>query len=152
MRTRIPIRPLGAALLLTGALTLTATGTAEANNNGGPVWGTVVSRGDMNLRADPDTRSRVVGYLPSGSQDRLECATYGAYVNGNPYWYWLGGARAWASGAFMQPDRQVPMCGGRPGHHTNTNCDQECWDPCWHGGRRSAERYDGRYEGGRRTN
>ncbi|MFC7305818.1 SH3 domain-containing protein [Streptomyces monticola] len=138
------LRTFAACLLAGGGLTVSAAGTASANNDGGPIWGRVVSHGEINLRADPNTGAAIVGSLPPGSQDRIECATFGSHVNGNPYWYWLGGARGWASGAFMKPERQAPMCGNnnQGDQHNNQNHNQwqhtkdQCWckpqDPCRH--------------------
>lgn len=130
MRTTPALRTLAAALCTGGVLTVVAAGTSAAaapptqtiTGGGGhhghhePIWGTVVSRGELNLREQPTTNSAVVGSLPSGSQDRVRCAVLGQSVFGNPYWFWLVGAQAWASAAFVDTgDQGVPSCDPCPG-------------------------------------
>ncbi|MEU4170592.1 SH3 domain-containing protein [Streptomyces sp. NPDC026665] len=119
MRTTPAPRILAAALLSGGVLTALAAGPALAaaesahtgDGSGSPVWGTVISRGEMNLRLQPSTSSPVVGSLPSGSQDRVQCAVNGQSVSGSTVWYWLVGAHAWASSAFVSTNGQwVPSC------------------------------------------
>ncbi|MET9406737.1 SH3 domain-containing protein [Streptomyces sp. NPDC002935] len=121
MRTTPALRTLAAALLSGGVLTVAAAGTSMAaapsattNSGGGsgsPIWGTVVSRGELNLRLQPSTHSPVVGALSPGSQDRVQCAVNGQSVFGDTSWYWLVGAHAWASAAFVDTGGQwVPSC------------------------------------------
>lgn len=140
------LRTLAIALVSGGVLTVAATGTASAgtataggttsggstagsSGSGGsedPVWGTVVSRGDLNLRAHPDTGSAVLGRLSPGSQDRVACVARGTHVFGNPHWYWLVGARAWASAAFVDiGGAGVPRC--------SDPCEG-AWKDRWHDG------------------
>ncbi|MZD06754.1 SH3 domain-containing protein [Streptomyces sp. SID5785] len=101
-----------ATLVAGGVLAVTAAAPASAGNGGGDVvWGTVVSRGDLNLRSGPSTSDPVVYKLAPGSQDRIECATNGSSVHGDPAWFWLIGARGWASAAYIDTDgRSVPSC------------------------------------------
>ncbi|NBE54976.1 SH3 domain-containing protein [Streptomyces boluensis] len=123
MRTSRSLRTLVATLVASGALTLgtvASAGTAAAGDNGS-VWGVVVSRGEINLRSDPDANSAIVGSLRPGAQERIECATLAGPVNGNPYWYWLSGARGWASGAYMKPERQAPMCDSGRNHQSQNH-------------------------------
>ncbi|MFJ5774872.1 SH3 domain-containing protein [Streptomyces sp. NPDC093094] len=128
MRTTLALRTLTAALLAGTTLAVTAGAASAAaalpasggpdgggHGSGSPIWGTVVSRTDLNLRQEPTTHAPSVGSLSPGSQDRVQCKVIGQSVNGNPYWYWLVGAEAWASAAFVQTDR----------HHVPT-----CADPC----------------------
>ncbi|MCT9008165.1 SH3 domain-containing protein [Streptomyces rhizosphaerihabitans] len=121
MRTTPALRTLAAALLSGGVLTVAAAGTSMAavpsahtgdgGGSGSPVWGTVVSRGELNLRLQPSTGSPVVGALSPGSQDRVECSVRGQSVSGDTSWYWLVGAHAWASAAFVDTGgRWVPSC------------------------------------------
>ena len=119
MRTTPAPRTLVAALLSGGVLTAVAAGPALAatesahtgDGSGSTVWGTVTSRGEMNLRLQPSTGSPVVGSLPPGSQDRVQCAVNGQGVLGTTVWYWLVGAHAWASAAFVDTGgRSVPNC------------------------------------------
>ncbi|MGY0017463.1 SH3 domain-containing protein [Streptomyces sp. YJ-C3] len=101
-----------AALLTGGVLAVTAAAPASANNGGGDVvWGTVVSRSDLNLRSGPSTSDAVVYRLAPGSQDRIECATHGSSVHGTSVWYWFTGAHGWASAAYVDTGgRGVPSC------------------------------------------
>ncbi|MFE2262018.1 SH3 domain-containing protein [Streptomyces griseosporeus] len=126
MRTTPALRILAAALLTGGTLAVSAVGTTAAaapptfaegheghggGHGSGPVWGTIVSRTDLNVRQQPTTHSPAVGSLAPGSQDRVECKVRGQSVNGNPYWYWLAGAQAWASAAFVDTGgARVPTC------------------------------------------
>ncbi|MDQ1027882.1 hypothetical protein QF035_005464 [Streptomyces umbrinus] len=135
------LRTLAIALVSGGVLTVAAAGTATAggtaspgpaagdSGRGGsedPVWGTVVSRGDLNVRAHPDTGSAVLGRLSPGSQDRVACVARGTHVFGNPHWYWLVGARAWASAAFVDiGGAGVPRC--------SDPCEG-AWKDRWHDG------------------
>ncbi|GHH56390.1 hypothetical protein FHS35_004124 [Streptomyces umbrinus] len=145
------LRTLAIALVSGGVLTVAAAGTASAgtasagtataggtasgglaagsSGHGGsedPVWGTVVSRGDLNVRAHPDTGSAVLGRLSPGSQDRVACVARGSHVFGNPHWYWLVGARAWASAAFVDiGGAGVPRC--------SDPCEG-AWKDRWHDG------------------
>ncbi|MFE7035475.1 SH3 domain-containing protein [Streptomyces sp. NPDC057621] len=120
MRVTLALRTLGTALVSGGVLAVAAAGTATAGDlgdqrgdrrGGDPVWGTVVSHGDLKVRARPDLGSTIVDRLSPGSQDRVACVTRGSHVFGNPHWYWLVGARAWASAAFVDLGGEgVPKC------------------------------------------
>ncbi|WP_328495367.1 SH3 domain-containing protein [Streptomyces sp. NBC_00414] len=120
MRVTLALRNLGTALVSGCVLTVAAAGTAAAGDRGDqhgdhrggdPVWGTVVSGGDLKVRAYPDTGSAVLDRLPPGGQDRVACVARGSRVFGNPHWYWLVGARAWASAAFVDIGGEgVPRC------------------------------------------
>ncbi|MFF3938517.1 SH3 domain-containing protein [Streptomyces phaeofaciens] len=122
MRTTPALRTLAAALLTGGTLAVTALGTTAAvasptyteghgSGGDGPVRGTVVSRTDLGLRQAPTTHAPLAGQLPPGSHDRVLCMVKGQSVNGNPYWYWLVGAEAWASAAFVDTGgARVPAC------------------------------------------
>ncbi|MEU1038138.1 SH3 domain-containing protein [Streptomyces sp. NPDC005551] len=143
MRTTPVLRTCAAALFTGGVLTVAVAGTSTAaapsnhpasSGSDGPVWGTVVSSGDLNLRQLPTSSSALVGKLPPGSEDRVQCAVKGQSVSGNPYWFWLAGARAWASAAFVDiGDRGVPSCSdpcpgwkdrsGNPSWHCNPAYD-----------------------------
>ncbi|MEV3853876.1 SH3 domain-containing protein [Streptomyces sp. NPDC050095] len=107
-----------AAVVASGVLAVTAAAPASANtsaNNGGggAVWGTVVSRTELNLRSGPSTSDAVVYRLAPGSQDRIECATNGSWVNGTSVWFWFTGAQGWASAAYVDIGSQgVPGCSG----------------------------------------
>ena len=120
MRTTTGLRTLAVALLTGATLTVTLAGTfaaaapptyAEGHRGGGPIRGTVVSRTDLALRQAPTTHAPLAGQLPPGSHDRVLCMVKGQSVNGNPYWYWLVGAEAWASAAFVDTGgARVPAC------------------------------------------
>ncbi|KPI09437.1 hypothetical protein OK074_3243 [Actinobacteria bacterium OK074] len=154
MRTTPVMRSL-AAVLVSGGIVVAVAGAAEAaapatyptgHGGGGgsnsPVWGTVVSSGELNVRDQPTTNSSVVDALSPGSQDRVQCAVRGQTVRGNPYWYWLVGAQGWASAAFVDTGGQgVPSCsdpcpGWRDGG--NSNDHNSGWnDPSWRDGNSS---------------
>ncbi|MFI6336021.1 SH3 domain-containing protein [Streptomyces sp. NPDC050535] len=121
MRTNPALRTLAVGLFTGGVLTAAVAGTSAAatpahstsrgDGSDSPVWGTVVSRGHMNVREQPTANSSVVDRLSPGSQDRVLCAVQGQSVFGNPEWYWLVGAQGWASAAFVDTDGQwVPSC------------------------------------------
>jgi len=141
MRTTPALRTLTAALFAGGTLVAAAAGTSAAaqpshpGGSGGPIWGTVVSRTALNVRARPTTRAPVVGSLAPGSQDRVQCMVQGESVHGNPNWYWLAGARAWASAAFVDTGgARVPACADpcprwKDGHWTNW--DDPFWNDSW---------------------
>lgn len=143
MRTTPALRILAAALLTGGTLAAAAAGTTAAaappahaegtgadGHSGGSIRGTVVSRTDLNLRQSPTTHSPVVGTLPPGSHDRVQCKVLGQSVNGNPYWYWLTGARAWASAAFIDTGGvRVPTCADPCPQWKNG--DWANWDDSW---------------------
>ncbi|MFI2431416.1 SH3 domain-containing protein [Streptomyces sp. NPDC018693] len=150
MRTTPALRTLAAALLTGGTLAVMATGTSAvaapptyaegqggAGHGGhggghgkGSIWGTVVSRTDLNVRKAPTTHSPVVDKLSPGSQHRVQCMVRGQSVNGNPAWYWLVDAKAWASAAFVDTHgARVPTCADpcpqwKDGRWTN-------WDDSW---------------------
>ncbi|MEV6047818.1 SH3 domain-containing protein [Streptomyces xanthochromogenes] len=111
-RTR---RALAAGLLACGlsaggvAMAVTAT-AAPAHHDDGPVWGTVTSRIELNVREDPTLRADVVTSLSPGDQDRVECKTRGTDVNGTSWWYWLGHARGWVSASYVDAQGRVPDC------------------------------------------
>ncbi|NGO80708.1 SH3 domain-containing protein [Streptomyces sp. YC504] len=152
MHTSPALRTLAVTMLAAAALTVPAVGPANAATpatgavtaapqwENGPIWGTVVSGGSLNLRAEPNTWSAVVGRLAHGASDRIQCAVYGQNVNGNASWFWLTGERAWASGAYISTSRGVPDCGnwrpsannsGNQQHHRHDHsnpCRQD--DPC----------------------
>ncbi|MFE1443026.1 SH3 domain-containing protein [Streptomyces sp. NPDC058739] len=151
MRTTPALRTLTAALLAGGTLAVAAAGTlaaaatppayadgqpgAPGDGSHDPIWGTVVSRTDLNLRQEPTTHAPVVGSLSPGSQDRVQCKVIGQSVNGNPYWYWLVGAQAWASAAFVETDRHhVPTCADPCPRWKDgewTNWDDPFWNDSW---------------------
>lgn len=122
MRITPALRALVATGLTGGVLTVAALGTtAEATPSGRsghpasdpdrPVRGTVVARGDLNLREQPTTHARVVGSLAPGDQDRVECVVRGQKVFGDRHWYWLADARGWVSAVYIDTDgRSVPHC------------------------------------------
>ncbi|MGJ5897692.1 hypothetical protein DF268_16870 [Streptomyces sp. V2] len=133
MRSTPVLRTLAAALLTGGTLAVAAAGTHAAaapsttpattspafaegrggghGGGGGPIWGTVVSGTELNVRSAPTTHAGVVTALSPGSQDRVQCMVQGQSVNGNPYWYWLVGAQGWASAAFVNTGGAwVPTC------------------------------------------
>jgi hypothetical protein len=155
MRTVPALRTLAAALLtgcaVTGTTVVAAAGPAAAaptshttggGGSGHPIWGTIVSGGDLNLRLQPTTRSPVVGTLSPGSQDRVECAVSGQSVSGNTVWFWLVGAHAWASAAFVDiGERGVPDCSDpcpdwkdgswNNSHDNGSRHHDPCDDPGW---------------------
>ncbi|WP_367321898.1 SH3 domain-containing protein [Streptomyces sp. HUAS ZL42] len=142
MRTTPAARTLAAALLTGGTLAVAAAGTTaaaapstHADGHGGAVWGTVVSRTDLNLRQAPSTHAPVVGSLAPGSKDRVQCMVQGESVHGNPNWYWLAGARAWASAAFVDTGgARVPACADpcpRWKDGSWTNWDDPFWNDSW---------------------
>lgn len=123
MRTTTALRAFAAAVLAGGALAVATAGPASAND--GAVWGTVVSRTDLNLRDAPDIWASVVNTLPPGSEDRIDCATTGSTVNGNAWWYWFTDARGWGSAAYVDTGgRHVPNCDGDR-HHSPRGGDRE---------------------------
>ncbi|MEV1019951.1 SH3 domain-containing protein [Streptomyces sp. NPDC050264] len=100
-----------AALLTGGILAVSAAAPASADHGKDVVWGTVVSRSDLNLRASPSMSSAVVDRLAPGSQDRLQCAAHGSSVNGTSTWFWFTGAHGWASASYVDTNgRGVPDC------------------------------------------
>ncbi|WP_338698550.1 SH3 domain-containing protein [Streptomyces sp. Q6] len=110
---KTPIAVAAATVLAGGVLAVTAAAPASANSGGDVVWGTVVSHGDLNLRSGPSTSDPVVYRLAPGSVDRIECATSGSYVHGDPTWYWFTGAHGWASAAYVDTGgHSVPRCDG----------------------------------------
>ncbi|MCX3062325.1 SH3 domain-containing protein [Streptomyces beihaiensis] len=125
---------LAAAGLLAGAvLAVTAAAPASAYSDGGGrgggnsvIWGTVVSRTDLNIRSAPSTSASVVYRLAPGSQDRIQCATHGTSVRGDPTWYWFTGARGWASASYVNAGGQhVPKCGNPcPSRHKGQDRDR----------------------------
>ncbi|MCX4763548.1 SH3 domain-containing protein [Streptomyces sp. NBC_01275] len=149
MRTTPALRTLAAALLTGGALAVSTAGTTAAaapptypeghgsggDGGGGPVWGTVVSRTDLNLRQAPTTHSPAVDSLSPGSQDRVQCRVLGQSVNGDPDWYWLVGAQAWASAAFVDTGGAWPPTCADPcpqwKNGTWTNWDDPFWNDAW---------------------
>ncbi|MEU9668889.1 SH3 domain-containing protein [Streptomyces bobili] len=127
------LRTLAAALLTGGTLAVAALGTtasaattatapttaatasaATIDRQGSgdrAVWGTVTSRTDLSLRQAPTTHAPSAGTLAPGSRDRIECRALGQSVNGDAHWYWLVGAGAWASAAFVDTrGERVPDC------------------------------------------
>ena len=111
------LRALVAAGITGGVLTVSALGTASAavdrshGDQEGSVRGTIVARGDLNLREQPTTHSRVVGFLAPGSQARVDCVVRGQKVFGDRHWYWLADARGWASAVYVDTHgRSVPVC------------------------------------------
>ncbi|WP_371578731.1 SH3 domain-containing protein [Streptomyces sp. NBC_01314] len=115
------LRALVAAGITGGLLTVSALATTagaadlsaghSATDHEGSVRGTVVARGDLNLREQPTTHSRVVGFLAPGSQARVDCVVRGQQVFGDRHWYWLADARGWASAVYVDTHgRSVPKC------------------------------------------
>jgi hypothetical protein len=146
MRTTPALRILAAALLTGGTLAVTAAGSTAAaapptttegrgdgGHGGGPVWGTIISRTDLNLRQAPTTQSPVVGRVSPGSEHRVECKVRGQHVNGNPHWYWLVGAQAWASAAFVDTGgHRVPTCSDPCPEWKDDSWSNADWsDPDW---------------------
>jgi hypothetical protein len=148
MRTTPALRTLAAALLTGGTLAVAAAGTTAAaaapptyadghggGGSGGPIWGTIVSGVDLNVRAAPTTHSPVVARLSPWSQDRVDCKVQGQRVNGNPYWYWLEGAQGWASATFVDTGgRSVPNCADPCPEWKDgawSNWDDPYWNDSW---------------------
>ncbi|MEV0174317.1 SH3 domain-containing protein [Streptomyces sp. NPDC050803] len=151
MRTTPALRTLAVALLAGGSLVAATAGTAAAapptyadgerggggghGGHGGPIWGTVVSHTKLNVRQAPTTHSPAVGWLSPGSQDRVDCKVIGQSVNGNPYWYWLVGAQAWASAAFVDTGgHRVPTCSDPCPEWKDgswTNWEDPFWNDSW---------------------
>ncbi|MFF0012692.1 SH3 domain-containing protein [Streptomyces sp. NPDC005374] len=145
MRTTTALRTLAVAMLAGGTLAVTAVGTfaaaappthAEGHGGGGPIWGTIVSRTALNVRAEPTTHSAVVDRLSPGSQDRVECMVRGQSVDGNPYWYWFTGAQGWVSAEFVDTGRRsVPTCADPCPQWKNDDWSNADWnDPSWNSG------------------
>ncbi|MGW2820067.1 SH3 domain-containing protein [Streptomyces sp. NPDC001443] len=126
MRTTTALRTLAAALLTSGVLAVTAAGTtataapptlARGHGGGGGAFvgpwtlGVVAAPGLLDVRQLPTSFSPVVNRLPPGFQDRVQCVALGPGFNGNPYWYWLSGVRAWAPAGFVFTyGARVPYC------------------------------------------
>ncbi|QYX78737.1 SH3 domain-containing protein [Streptomyces akebiae] len=112
------LRTLVAAGITGGVLAVSALGTTAAAHSGhadrdsdDSVRGTIVARGDLNLREQPTTHSRVVGFLAPGSHTAVDCEVRGQKVFGDPHWYWLGDARGWVSAVYVDTHgRSVPNC------------------------------------------
>ncbi|MFJ4691000.1 SH3 domain-containing protein [Streptomyces sp. NPDC088766] len=123
LRTPAP-RTLAAVLLTGGTFAVVALGTtasaapststdasATRGSGSGAVRGTVTSRTDLTLRQAPTTHAPSAGTLAPGSRDLVGCRVLGQSVNGDAHWYWLAGARAWASAAFVSTGgERVPDC------------------------------------------
>ncbi|MFE2583738.1 SH3 domain-containing protein [Streptomyces sp. NPDC059378] len=128
MRTTTALRTLAAALLTSGILAVTSAGTTAtaapptlARGHGGGAgafggfgfWtpGVVVAPGWLDVRQLPTPVSPVVNRLLPGFQDSVQCVVLGPSFNGNPYWYWLSGVRAWAPAGFVYTyGLRVPYC------------------------------------------
>ncbi|MEU9166817.1 SH3 domain-containing protein [Streptomyces sp. NPDC048420] len=145
MRTTTALRTLAVALLTGGTFAVTAAGTfaeaappthTEGHGDGGPIWGTIVSRTALNVRDAPTTHSAAVDRLAPGSQDRVECMVRGQRVNGNPYWYWFTGAQGWVSAEFVDTGwRSVPTCADPCPQWKNGGWNNADWnDPSWDSG------------------
>lgn len=129
MRIALSLSAAAAATLLTLGNAAAATAASPTHNGGDVIWGTVVSGPDLHVRDQPNTSASIVATLPYGSQDRVECATWGTSVNGNPSWYWLVGTRGWVSAAYVDTGgRHVPSCS------SHDPCpqwrDHDCHDSC----------------------
>jgi hypothetical protein len=141
MRTTPILRPLAAALLAGGTLAVSAAGTTAAaapptyaeGHDDGYVRGTVVVGVEVSLRQQPSTLSAVAGLLDPGSQDHVQCTVRGQSVNGNPYWYWLTGAQAWASAAYVDTgSAAVPTCADPCPEWKDGWRNADWSDPDWH--------------------
>lgn len=135
LRTTAPrtpaLRTLAAALLTGGTFAVAALGTtasaapsaappasteasaaqAAQGSGDGAARGVATSRTDLTLRQAPTTHAPSAGTLAPGSRDLVECRVLGQSVNGDAHWYWLAGARAWASAAFVSTGgERVPDC------------------------------------------
>ncbi|MFJ2814997.1 MULTISPECIES: SH3 domain-containing protein [unclassified Streptomyces] len=125
MRTTPALRILTAALLTGGTFAGAAAGTTAAaatpptyadghggdGRGGGPIWGTIVSRTELSVRAAPSVHSRVVDRLSPGSQDRVQCRAQGQSFNGDASWYWFVGAQGWVPASYVDTGgRWVPTC------------------------------------------
>ncbi|OAH14887.1 SH3 domain-containing protein [Streptomyces jeddahensis] len=123
-------RNLAAGLFAGGALTLAAMAPASAAVPAveEDIQGTVVSPSDLNVRKDPNSTAAIVAVLAPGTHDRVECRTTGPAVAGNPYWYWLEGAKGWANAEYLDTHgRTVPDC-------TDPCPYVRCTDPLSYGG------------------
>ncbi|MFJ2771423.1 SH3 domain-containing protein [Streptomyces sp. NPDC087300] len=119
-----------AALLTLGNVATASAASPAHDDDGGVIWGTVVSGPDLNVRDQPSTSASIVATLPYGSQDRVQCATWGTNVNGDPSWYWLVGVRGWVSAAYVDTSgRHVPSCSSHDDPCPRWR-DHDCHDSC----------------------
>jgi len=67
----------------------------------GQCYGTVRADGGLNVRAQPDSSSAVVGALQNGAYVRLTGRVNGTPVSGNSYWFQVSGG--YASANYIDP-------------------------------------------------
>ncbi|MFW6692976.1 SH3 domain-containing protein [Streptomyces sp. MAR4 CNX-425] len=124
------IRKAAAGLVATAALTLGALAAtpppAAADSEGQkaeaaqaadgrhyPYRGRVLGNNGVNKRAEPTTRSRIVGWAGSGSIVRIQCKVIGQNVLGNNRWYRVpvrGGGHGYMSARYVVNLDQIPFC------------------------------------------
>ncbi|MFO7191974.1 MAG: hypothetical protein DIU77_006990 [Thermocrispum agreste] len=76
---------------------------------GGP-WGTVATSGPvLNVRAQPNTSSAVVGLAAKYAQVRIECAVKGQVVEGNDTWFRINPGK-YISAAYVRVGQAPPAC------------------------------------------
>ncbi|WP_181791811.1 SH3 domain-containing protein [Streptomyces phytophilus] len=125
------IRKAAAALVATAALTLGALATtpslaaadsegrkaeaaapaAEANPY--PYRGKVLGNSVVYKRAEPTTRSDILGWADSGTIVRIQCKVIGQNVLGNDRWYRVpvrGGGYGYMSARYVLNLDQIPFC------------------------------------------
>ncbi|MEE1929261.1 SH3 domain-containing protein [Streptomyces sp. TRM 70351] len=72
--------------------------------------GRVVSRAALNVRAEPTTRSRVLGSVRSGAKVALACKVRGQNVLGNDIWYKLDDRKGWLTARYVRNLDTIPWC------------------------------------------
>ncbi|MCE7079843.1 SH3 domain-containing protein [Streptomyces sp. ST2-7A] len=72
--------------------------------------GTVVARTGVNVRSEPNTRSRVLDTYPYGATIALRCKVYGENVDGNHIWYKVEGRTGWVTARYVRNNNPVPWC------------------------------------------
>ncbi|GAA2118220.1 SH3 domain-containing protein [Streptomyces synnematoformans] len=125
------IRKAAAGMVATAALTLgalTATPSLAAADSEGrkaeaapvadaqrayPYRGKVLGNSSVYKRAEPTTRSDILGWVKSGSIVRIQCKVIGQNVLGNNRWYRVpvrGGGHGYMSARYVVNLDQIPFC------------------------------------------
>ncbi|GHI83364.1 hypothetical protein [Streptomyces xanthophaeus] len=72
--------------------------------------GEVVSDAPLNVRQKATVHSGTVKVLRPGQRVLLNCQARGGWVDGNPVWYRLQGAKGWVAARFVHNHQPVRSC------------------------------------------